>query len=203
MWCATSQRLLPALALSVDYVMVDAVTSVRNLGVYIGADLSMRNYIQQTMSWCLTYRLNGTVLNWTNPILSSLILSVDASKFESNLYLQYQSCSARCCRPQLSAVTAVHCWTTKTHCEPRLCPHLYLLILCPKRIAVATVPSSSVSQHVSIMLLSGCVPTDSSWTQRRLRVGADVGVAPTAVVWNFCIFINADVSMRSHVIRTV
>ena len=54
MWCATSRRqhLLPAAALSVDGVMVDPVTSVRDLGIYIDADLSMRTHVQRTVSSC-------------------------------------------------------------------------------------------------------------------------------------------------------
>lgn len=54
MWCATSRRqhLLPASALSVDGVMVDPVTSVRDLGIYIDADLSMRTHVQRTVSRC-------------------------------------------------------------------------------------------------------------------------------------------------------
>jgi hypothetical protein len=54
MWCATSRRqhLLPASALSVDGVLVDSVTSVRDLGIYIDADLSMRTHVQRTVSWC-------------------------------------------------------------------------------------------------------------------------------------------------------
>jgi len=48
MWCATRRRphLLPASALSNDGVMVDPVTSVRNLGFYIDANLSMRTHVQ-------------------------------------------------------------------------------------------------------------------------------------------------------------
>jgi len=44
MWCATSwrQHLLPASALLVDGMMVDPVTSVRDLGIYIDADLLHR-----------------------------------------------------------------------------------------------------------------------------------------------------------------
>lgn len=54
MWCTTSRRqhLLPASALSVDGVMVDPVTSVRDLGIYIDADLSMRTHVQRTVSRC-------------------------------------------------------------------------------------------------------------------------------------------------------
>jgi len=54
MWCATSRRqhLQPASALSVDGVMVDPVTSVRDLDIYIDTDLSIRTHVQQTMSCC-------------------------------------------------------------------------------------------------------------------------------------------------------
>jgi Reverse transcriptase (RNA-dependent DNA polymerase) len=52
--CTTSrrQRLLPAYALSVDGVMVDPVTSVRDRGIYFDADLSMRTRIQRSISQC-------------------------------------------------------------------------------------------------------------------------------------------------------
>jgi len=54
MWCATSRRhhLLSASALSVDGVMVDPVTFVRDLGIYIDADLSTRTHVQWTVSCC-------------------------------------------------------------------------------------------------------------------------------------------------------
>jgi len=32
--------------------MVDLVTSVRDLGIYIDADLSIRTHVQRTVSWC-------------------------------------------------------------------------------------------------------------------------------------------------------
>ena len=54
--CTTSRRqhLLPASALPVDGVMVDPVTSVRDLGIYIDADLSIdtRTHAQRTISRC-------------------------------------------------------------------------------------------------------------------------------------------------------
>jgi len=68
------------------------------------------------------------------------------------------------------------------------------------------------------MLLSGCVRIASGWTQRRPKFSGQQSstftatvivpcwcrplVAPT-VVRNLSIFIDADVSMRSHVMRTV
>ena len=53
LWWITSRRqhLLLASALSVDGVMVNPVTSVRDLGIYIYADLSMRTHVQRTISW--------------------------------------------------------------------------------------------------------------------------------------------------------
>ena len=41
-----------ASALSVDGVMVDLVTSVPDLGIYIDADLGMRTHVQRTVSRC-------------------------------------------------------------------------------------------------------------------------------------------------------
>jgi hypothetical protein len=54
LWCTISRRqyLLPACALSVDGFMVVPVTSVRDLGIYIDADLSMRTHVQRTISRC-------------------------------------------------------------------------------------------------------------------------------------------------------
>ena len=45
-------HLLPVSALSVDGVMVDPVVSVRDLGIYIDADLGMRTHVRQTVSRC-------------------------------------------------------------------------------------------------------------------------------------------------------
>jgi len=48
--CATSRRKhLLASAQSVDVVMVDAVTSVRDLGIYIDADQSMITHVQKAV----------------------------------------------------------------------------------------------------------------------------------------------------------
>jgi len=54
LWCTTNRRRhqLPASALSVDGVMVDPVTSVRDLGIFIDADLVMRTHVQRTVSRC-------------------------------------------------------------------------------------------------------------------------------------------------------
>ena len=47
LWCTSSRRqhLLPASALSVDGSMVDPVTSVRDLCIYVDADLGMKTHV--------------------------------------------------------------------------------------------------------------------------------------------------------------
>jgi hypothetical protein len=54
LWCSTGRRQhqLPITALSIDGVPVTPVTSVRNLGIYIDADLVMRTHVQRTVSGC-------------------------------------------------------------------------------------------------------------------------------------------------------
>ncbi len=54
LWCATGRRQhqLPTATLSIDRVPVVPVPSVRNLGVFIDADLVMRTHVQRTVSRC-------------------------------------------------------------------------------------------------------------------------------------------------------
>ena len=54
LWCATSRRQhqLPMTAMLIDGVPVVPVCSVRNLGIYIDGDLSMRTHVQRTTSCC-------------------------------------------------------------------------------------------------------------------------------------------------------
>ena len=54
LWCATSRRQhqLPSTGMLIDGVHITPVKSVRDLGVYIDADLSMRMHVQKTVSCC-------------------------------------------------------------------------------------------------------------------------------------------------------
>jgi hypothetical protein len=54
LWCATNRRRLqlPTSALLIDGVTVDPVTSVRDLGIFIDADLVMKTHVQRTVSRC-------------------------------------------------------------------------------------------------------------------------------------------------------
>ena len=54
MWCTTDRRQhqLPTAALPIDGVPVAPVSSVRDLGMYIDADLVMRMHMKKTASRC-------------------------------------------------------------------------------------------------------------------------------------------------------
>jgi len=54
LWCTTGRRQhqLPTTALSIDGVQVSAVTSVRNLSIFIDSDLVMQSHVQRTVSGC-------------------------------------------------------------------------------------------------------------------------------------------------------
>jgi len=56
MWCASSQRMLqvPAIPLCVGADNVTPISSVRDLGVYLGADASMTTHISQTAASCFS-----------------------------------------------------------------------------------------------------------------------------------------------------
>ena len=55
LWCATSRRQhqLPTADMLIDDVAITPVPFVRDLGIYIDADLSMRTHVQRTVSRCL------------------------------------------------------------------------------------------------------------------------------------------------------
>lgn len=54
LWCATGRRQhqLPTDVLSVDGMLVSPVTTVRDLGIFIDADLVMRTHVRRTVSRC-------------------------------------------------------------------------------------------------------------------------------------------------------
>ena len=54
LWCATSRRQhqLPSTGMLIDGVHITPVKSVRDLGIYIDADLSMRMHFKKTVSCC-------------------------------------------------------------------------------------------------------------------------------------------------------
>lgn len=83
LWFATGRRQhqLPTTALSIDGVPVSPVTSVRNLGIYIDADLVMRMHVQRTVSGCfaalrqLRHIRNSVPTNTFQSLVVALVIS--------------------------------------------------------------------------------------------------------------------------------
>jgi len=59
-WCTTSRRRhqLPTAVIPVVGVPITPARSVRDLGIYIDADLSMRAHVKRTVSRCLLLSVN-------------------------------------------------------------------------------------------------------------------------------------------------
>jgi len=72
LWCATARRChqLPTSALRIGSDFVSSSTSVRNLGIYFDADLSMRCHVQKTVANCFA------VLRQLRTIRRSVLTSV-------------------------------------------------------------------------------------------------------------------------------
>jgi len=84
LWCTTGRRQhqIPTTALSIDGVQVFPVTSVRNLGIFIDADLVMQTHVQQTVTGCLAALRqlrqirNAVPTATSNSLVVTLVLSI-------------------------------------------------------------------------------------------------------------------------------
>jgi len=170
----------------------------------------------------ITYRLSGTVLNWFESYLVGRRQQVRTGSSFSLL------CIMLCGVPQGSVLgpflfllyTAELLLLIESH---GLRPHLYaddtqMYEFCaPNETLSLQIRLSACIDHVAEWMRSNrlqlnAAKTEVLWSttsrqlhqlpQSLLRVGTDL-VASTAVVRNLGIFIDADVSMRSHVTRTV
>ena len=75
-WCTTSRRQhqLPTATIPIVGVPITPARSVRNLGIYIDADLSMRAHVNRTVSPCFAERANSHIPDTrSSPIVHSLL----------------------------------------------------------------------------------------------------------------------------------
>ena len=79
LWCSSSRRQhqLPQVALRVGTDYVTPTTSVRDLGIYVDSDVSMRTHVSRTVSSCfVTLRQLRSIRRSTSQaVLLSLVLS--------------------------------------------------------------------------------------------------------------------------------
>ena len=85
-WCTSSRRQhqLPTNQLTVGNDQVTPVTSVRNLGIYLDADLSMRTHVLRTAASCFAVlrRIKSIRRFVTQPLLQSLVVALVLSRLD-------------------------------------------------------------------------------------------------------------------------
>ena len=86
LWCASARRLcqLPSDPLAVGSDLVSPVRSVRDLGIFIDADLTMRTQVTQTCSKCFAAlrQLRSIRRSVSNDLLQSLVVALVFSRLD-------------------------------------------------------------------------------------------------------------------------
>jgi len=86
MWCAPSrqQYLIPATPLLVDNNSVLPVTSVRDLGIYLDSDTSMKTHVSKTTSCCFNVlrQIRSIRRSVSKPVLLSLATSLVLTRLD-------------------------------------------------------------------------------------------------------------------------
>ncbi len=85
-WCATSRRLhqLPVVGPTICSTAVSPSTSVRDLGIFVDSDLSMRAHVQQTVWRCFAAlrQLRSIRRSVSASVFQSLIVSLVLSRLD-------------------------------------------------------------------------------------------------------------------------
>jgi len=85
-WCASTRRQhqIPTVPLVVGADNVAPVSSVRDLGIYIDSDLSMRTHISKTVSGCFAVlrQIRSIRRSVTRPVLQSLVVSLVLTRLD-------------------------------------------------------------------------------------------------------------------------
>jgi len=86
LWCASTRRQgqLPDVPFTVGSDVVKPVRSVRNLGIYLDSDVSMRTHISRTISSCFAAlrQIRSIQHSVSRPVLLSLVTSLILSRLD-------------------------------------------------------------------------------------------------------------------------
>jgi len=86
LWCTSGRRQhqLPTVPLVVGYDTVPPVSSVRNLGIYVDADLSMRTHVLKTTSggFAVLRRIKNIRRSVSVTVLQSLMVALVVSRLD-------------------------------------------------------------------------------------------------------------------------
>ena len=103
LWCTSSRRQqqLPSTPLRVGQDQVTPVKAVRDLGIHLDCDLSMRTHVSKTVSSCFAAlrQIRSIRRTSTRPVLKSLVVALVLSRLDYvvQLWRDYQQhCSTDC-----------------------------------------------------------------------------------------------------------
>ena len=105
-WCTSSRRQhqIPLVPFAVGTDVVTPVSSVRDLGVFIDSDLSMRTHVSRTVSACFATlrQIRSIRRSVTRPVLRSLVAALTLTRLD-------YCCSTLACLParQLNRLQSV------------------------------------------------------------------------------------------------
>jgi hypothetical protein len=85
-WCSSSRRQhqIPDAPVSVGTAKIAPVRSVRDLGIYVDSDVSMRSHVAKTVSSCFAVlrRIRSIRRSVTRPVLQSLVVSLVLTRLD-------------------------------------------------------------------------------------------------------------------------
>ena len=85
-WCTSSRRQhqIPTASFVIGADVITPVSSVRDLGIYLDSDLSMRTHISKTVSACFAVlrQLRSIRRSVTRPVLQSLVASLVLTRLD-------------------------------------------------------------------------------------------------------------------------
>ena len=85
-WCTSSRRQhqIPSAPFAVGTDVVSPVSSVRDLGIYIDSDLSMRTHVSRTVSACFAKlrQIRSIRRSVTRPVLQSLVAALTLTRLD-------------------------------------------------------------------------------------------------------------------------
>jgi hypothetical protein len=85
-WCTSSRRQhqIPTIPFDVGADVVKPVSSVRDLGIYVDSDLSMRTHVSKTVSACFASlrQIRSIRRSVTRPVLQSLVAALTLTRLD-------------------------------------------------------------------------------------------------------------------------
>jgi len=185
LWCSSLRRQhqIPTRPVHVGSASVQPVATVRNLGVYLDTDATMRAHVTSTVQACFAIlrQINSVRHSLTRPALITLLRALVISKLDycnsvlagapAVLLIRFQSVLNAAARLVFSAplLQELHCLRVPERIQFRLCVLTYRCLngTAPQYLSECILPASSRSsgrqirstESVSLLVPSTCCTT--------------------------------------------